>query len=162
SVATDFPHKNIHNLLLGYDEFRRRWRAEQEPPALVLIGNKATQRLGAYERLTGECPAGVIYCGSVAPEELASPYQCAEALVSPSVYEGFALPLLEAMALGTPVIALPIASIPEVGGDAILYAAGMAPHNLAEALRRICDDRALRDDLTARGQARAAAFRWEQ
>src|SRR5205823_3913644 len=100
--------------------------------------------------------------GGVSQEELAALYQGAEALVYPSVYEGFGLPPLEAMAVGTPVIAMPISSVPEVGGDAILYPDGMAPRDLAEALRRIYDDRELRDVLIARGRARAAMFRWEQ
>jgi hypothetical protein len=162
SVATDFPHKNAHNLLVAYGEFRSRWRGDLEPPALILIGNQVASRLGAYNRLACDCPEGVIYCGTVSQKELAALYQGAEALVYPSVYEGFGLPLLEAMVVGTPVISLPIASIPEVGGDAVLFPDGMAPRDLAVALRRLCDDRELRDVLIARGQARAELFRWER
>ena len=61
SVATDFPHKNVHNLLVAYGEFRSLWRGHLEPPALVLIGNKTMPRLGAYDRVVSECPAGVVY-----------------------------------------------------------------------------------------------------
>ena len=76
--------------------------------------------------------------------QLLALYRSAEALVFASVYEGFGLPILEAMAAGTPVVALPLSSVPEVGGDAVLYADGTSALDLARALERVATDRALR------------------
>jgi len=84
------------------------------------------------------------------------------ALVYPSLYEGFGLPPLEAMAAGTPVVAMPFSSVPEVGGDAVLYAEGLSPTDLARAMERIAASEALRADLRDRGLKRARDFRWQQ
>ena len=74
---------------------------------------------------------GVTFLGPVSADELRVLYHHAEALVYPSLYEGFGLPPLEAMAAGTPVIAMPFSSVPEVGGDAVLYAGGLSATDLA-------------------------------
>ena len=92
------------------------------------------------------------YVRTVTDEQLQALYRSAEALVFPSVYEGFGLPILEAMAVGTPVIALPLSSVPEVGGDAVLYADGTSPLDLVRAMEQLATDRSLRDELRHRGR----------
>ena len=79
-----------------------------------------------------------------------------------SLYEGFGLPPLEAMTMGTPVIAMPISAIPEVGGDAILYPDGLSAAALSRAMERLATDEVLREDLREKGYARAQNFLWEK
>lgn len=101
--------------------------------------------------------------GIVSDEDLAALYSGALALLFLSEYEGFGLPILEAMACGCPVLAARKTSLPEVGGEAAAYVDD--PHDapaLAEALRRLVHDRSWREDRRARGLARAAAFSWEK
>lgn len=105
---------------------------------------------------------GVRWLGHVRDRELAELYRRATALVFPSRYEGFGLPIVEAMARATPVIAAETSSIPEVArGAAILVDPGNA-EALREAMRRVATDAELRADLTARGREVARAFSWRQ
>jgi glycosyltransferase involved in cell wall biosynthesis len=162
SIATDFPHKNLPNLLEAYATLRRRWR-NGEPPGLVLAGHTSSARTDFYPTLESSAlPDGVTTLGPVTREQLRVLYQRAMALVFPSLYEGFGLPPLEAMAAGTPVIAMPISAVPEVGGDAVLYADGLSVPALARAMESIATDEGLRTELRDRGQKRVDAFRWEQ
>jgi glycosyltransferase involved in cell wall biosynthesis len=98
--------------------------------------------------------------GFVSEEELATLYAHAHGLVMPSLYEGFGLPVLEAMACGTPVVSSNASSLPEVAGDAGLL---VDPHDvdgLAAAIDRLAHDPLLRADLAKRGIERARTFSW--
>ena len=162
SVATDFPHKNLANLVDAYKLFRNRWQ-DGNPPALVLAGYSSSARAGYYRRLTSQpLPDGVYYLGPISSEKLRVLYQHAEAMVYPSLYEGFGLPPLEAMAGGTPVIAMPVSSVPEVCGDCALYPDGHSPMALARAMEQMASDEELRGDLQDRGRTRVELFRWER
>lgn len=92
---------------------------------------------------------------------LAGHYQAARGLLYPSRHEGFGLPLLEAMALGCPVIAAPLTSLPEIGGDAAFYADAGDAMAWADAMRQLIDDDDLRDRAIAAGRTRASIFSWE-
>ncbi len=162
SVATDFPHKNLRNLIDAFTLLRRQWSFPGDPPGLVLVGSKTSIRDGCYRHLAADPLPGVTYLGAVSDRRLRALYRSAEAFIFTSVYEGFGLPILEAMAAGTPVIALPISSVPEVGGDAVLYADGTAPLDLVRALERLATDQSLRDELRQRGRLRATEFQWER
>ena len=135
-VGTDYPHKNHAFLLEAYRRLRERWR-DGEPPALVLVGPTCNLPGTAYKILRGTAPAGVRYLGEVSEDALRSLYQRAIALVFASVYEGFGFPPLEAMALGTPVVALPLPPITDVCGDAALYPARFVSDEFADCLERI-------------------------
>jgi glycosyltransferase involved in cell wall biosynthesis len=162
SLATDFPHKNVPNLLEAYSLFRSRWRGS-EPPGLVLAGHASSARTDYYRTLElNPLETGLTFLGPVSRDQLRVLYQNAMALVFPSLYEGFGLPPLEAMAAGTPVIAMPISAIPEVGGDCVLYPDGLSVADLASAMERISVDESLREDLRARGLRRVEQFRWER
>jgi glycosyltransferase involved in cell wall biosynthesis len=103
----------------------------------------------------------VRFFGFVHDRTLAILYRLAAVFVFPSLYEGFGLPPLEAMASGTPVITSNVSSLPEVVGDAALLSP-LEPQAIADAMRRVLTDAALRDDLRARGLARAKQFSWER
>lgn len=85
-------------------------------------------------------------------------YAAASTVVVPSLFEGFGLPLLEAMQLGTPVVCLPVGSVPEVGGHAVLYAGSPDPHALADAVLRVLEDDGLRQRLVAAGLEQVRRF----
>ena len=162
SVATDFPHKNLPGLLEAYRIFRRRWH-EGQPPELILAGYATSARSGLYQSISsGSSDSGVRFLGPVSTSQLCLLYQNAEAMIFPSLYEGFGLPPLEAMAAGTPVIAMPFSSVPEVGGDCVLYPDGLSPKALAQAMFWLSSDERLRDDLRRRGLERVKEFQWEK
>ena len=107
-------------------------------------------------------PEAVVALGPVSEERVHALYRGATALVYPSLYEGFGLPLIEAMASGTPVLASHEASMPEVLGGAGLL---LDPHDVSawrDAIIRIVNDESLRSDLRARGLARAATYTWQR
>jgi glycosyltransferase involved in cell wall biosynthesis len=102
----------------------------------------------------------IVFLGIVPGETLVALYRSAAALVYPSRYEGFGLPLLEAMACGTPVIAARSSCIPEVAGDAAVLLDPDDEIGWREAIRRVVDDEAFSADLRARGLSRVAGFSW--
>lgn len=142
--ANPWPHKNHQRLF----EALRLVRKEHPRLRLVLTGS-------GHARTPR--PAGVEILGRVSSETLADLYQRAAALVYPSLYEGFGMPVLEAMASGCPVAASNVASIPEVAGDAAVLFDPYSPESIAQAIRRILCDPA---PLVARGLARAQQFTW--
>jgi len=145
--ARAWPHKNHARLFEAFASLRRT----RPRLRLVLTG-------GGLERL-GPLPDGVERLGVVPAEELASLYRRAACLVFPSLYEGFGLPPLEAMASGCPVAAARAGAIPEVCGDAaVLFDPSDAESIVAGVLEAV--ERA--DELHERGRARAAEFTWEE
>jgi len=160
SLASDYPHKNLAGLLEAYAMFRGWW-SDGEPPALALAGRASRIQAEFAEREGGPIP-GVHFLGAVSHEQLRALYQNARALVFPSLYEGFGLPPLEAMAARAPVVAMPFSSVPEVCDDAVLYAEGLSPADLARAMQRIATDAALVEGLRMKGIARARSLSWEK
>jgi len=157
SVGTLEPRKNLSTLLAAYATL------ERSAPRLVLAGARGwhAQALAAQV----QAPAlrdRVVLPGYVPDDLLPDMYAGAECFVYPSLYEGFGLPPLEALACGTPVITSTTSSLPEVVGDAALLVEPTRPDELAAALRRILEDEHLRDDLRRRGPLRAARFSWER
>ena len=106
--------------------------------------------------------SSVVFLGYVSEGEKQALYRRASLFVYPSFYEGFGLPVLEAMAAGVPVVTSAISSLPEVAGDAALLVDPRQPEDIAIAMREILNDRILADTLAARGRARAAQFTWEK
>jgi glycosyltransferase involved in cell wall biosynthesis len=102
----------------------------------------------------------VRFLGFVPDATLAVLYRLASVFVFPSLYEGFGLPPLEAMAAGTPVITSNVSSLPEVVGDAALLIDPMDPAAIARAMARVLGDPRLREDLVRRGRERVKAFSW--
>jgi glycosyltransferase involved in cell wall biosynthesis len=155
----EHPGKNHVRLLEAFARLRANTGL---PHKLVLVGSRwnGAEVIEARVRELGLTDA-VILPGFVANETLPVLYAAADILVFPSLFEGFGIPLLEAMASGTPVCASDISSIPEVVGDAGLLFDPLDPAAIANALGRILGEPALRAELVARGLARAPLFSWD-
>ncbi len=100
--------------------------------------------------------------GQIAQDDLPLWYNACAVFAYPSLYEGFGMPVLEAMACGAPVVASNVTSLPEVVGDAGLMVAPTDAAGLAQALKRVLSDDALRADLSRRARERAARFTWRR
>ena len=147
------PGKNLDLLRRTYGLARTK---QVHLPPLVIVGARR-------EGVAAEAPAPEdwIYLGRQSDAVLVALYRSARALLFPSRYEGFGLPVLEAMALGCPVVCSPIASLPEVGGAAVLYAEQNAESYLKTA-EKLLKDSTLREDLIGRGKTRAEMFSWQR
>jgi glycosyltransferase involved in cell wall biosynthesis len=127
---------------------------------LVFTGNPTDELAEYIERQ--QVKPRVHFVGVVAEAQLPSLYRGAEALVFVSLYEGFGLPVLEAMACGTPVATANTSALPEVAGDAALLVDPTSVEQIAEAMGRIVNDNYLRQQLRSRGLAQAARFSWAE
>jgi len=157
-LGTLEPRKNLATLLEAFATVSARI-----PHHLVLAGAPGWKTAAMEERLSSEglCDR-VRLLGRVPGEDLPALLSLCDVFVYPSLYEGFGLPVLEAMACGAPVVTSSVSSMPEVAGGAALLADPRSPGDLARALESVAGDAALREDLSARGLARAAAFSWER
>jgi glycosyltransferase involved in cell wall biosynthesis len=126
-------------------------------PAMVWAG---LERWASGELTERARSAGVILTGFIDRGDLPSLYRQAEMLVYPSLYEGFGLPVLEAMACGTPVITSNTSSLPEVAGDAALTVNPTQVGEIADAMAQLLSDATLRRRLRQAGIERASAFTW--
>ncbi len=153
------PHKNLERLIDAFDLVRKRGL---EHLKLVLIGDEIS-RYAALRRAVHhhQLHKYVRFLGYLPEETLAVMYRLAGVFVFPSLYEGFGLPPLEAMASGTPVVTSNVSSLPEVAGDAAVLVDPYHPEAIADGIERVLCDEALRRDLRAKGLARARQFSWE-
>jgi glycosyltransferase involved in cell wall biosynthesis len=157
-VGTLEPRKNVLMLLQAYAKFRQQTRNDFK---LVLgggVGWLYQAIFAAVEELA--LKDDVILPGYIPEDELPLWYNAADVFAYPSLYEGFGLPPLEAMACGTPVIVSDASSLPEVVGDAAVLVNPHEPDEWAAALSLLCHDADLRADLASRGIERAQEFSW--
>ncbi|MBN1497099.1 MAG: glycosyltransferase family 4 protein [Spirochaetes bacterium] len=158
SVCTLEPRKNLPVLLDAYAAIKGRERFR-----LVLVGMsgwKNTELLDMIERHPAK--DNIIVTGYVPAEDLAPLYSGAEVFAFPTLYEGFGMPVLEAMQCGCPVISSTSSSIPEVAGDACVLVEPLDVGALTRALERVLEDKKLRSDMSRKGLARSKMFSWEK
>ncbi|MDQ6906673.1 MAG: glycosyltransferase family 4 protein, partial [Chloroflexota bacterium] len=130
---------------------------------LVLVGLRSVAAGSLEEKVRAAGLGGeVVVTGWVPDADLPALYQGAEVFVLPSRYEGFGLPVLEAMASGVAVVTTTATALPEVAGEAALLVEPDDVAGLADALRRVLDDSVLRAGMVARGRERAAQFTWHR
>jgi glycosyltransferase involved in cell wall biosynthesis len=156
------PHKNLERLIEAFHLMRHEDRGLKDVQLLIIgdeISKYATLRRAVHRH---KLHKHVRFFGFVSDQTLAALYRLADVFVFPSLYEGFGLPPLEAMASGTPVIASNVSSLPEVVGDAALMIDPYDPAAIADAMARVLTDTDLRVDLQGRGFARAREFSWER
>jgi glycosyltransferase involved in cell wall biosynthesis len=150
--------KNLESVLEAYARLRRQGL----PHTLVLVGPKAWKSQGVFQRLHQlELDDDVQLTGFIDDRDLPAVYSGASCFIFPSLYEGFGLPPLEAMACGAPVVTSNTSSLPEVVGDAGLLVGPKDIDCLTTAISRVLTDSALASDLRNRGIARAKQFTWE-
>jgi len=158
-VAQTYPHKNVHVLVDAFSLLR-----DKIPHHLVLVGNprrgekRLRQSLARFPH-----PDRIHRLSGLNAAELKRMYQQADCFVLPSVYEGFGLPVLEAMMAGAPVVALRKASIPEVGGSHAFYASENKPESFAEAISHVLQlTEAEKRSHVRRGRQWATSFTWQK
>jgi glycosyltransferase involved in cell wall biosynthesis len=154
------PRKNLVALIEAYGRMRK---AIRRAPRLAIAGGAGWKNQAIHEAArTSPFAADIRFLGHVPDADLPSLMNGAVAFVYPSLYEGFGLPPLEAMACGTPVITSNRSSLPEVVGDAALVVDPDDRAALADAMARLVSDAALREDLGARGLEHARRYSWDE
>jgi glycosyltransferase involved in cell wall biosynthesis len=153
------PRKNHRVLLAAYSRRPKQLGRHR----VVLVGD-ATHRFGDFKESARHHGLAdrVVCTGRLPITDLRLLYSSTDLFIFPSIYEGFGMPVLEAMACGGPVITSNWTALPEVAGDAALLINPEDADALADAIVRVLDDRVLRDELKARGFKRARQFTWEQ
>jgi glycosyltransferase involved in cell wall biosynthesis len=152
------PHKNLERLIEAFHRLRQDGCPELK---LLIIGDEISKYAALRHAVhRHHLHKHVRFLGFVSTDMLAVLYRLAAVFVFPSLYEGFGLPPLEAMASGTPVVTSNVSSLPEVAGDAALLVDPGDPDAIAAGIRMVLTDGALRETLRARGLARARLFSW--
>jgi glycosyltransferase involved in cell wall biosynthesis len=159
SVGAQQARKNMAGLLTAFAVVHRH----RPDVRLALAGSTQWRDPALLRQLDADALEGaVVRLGYVPDADLPALYSAATVFAFPSLYEGFGLPVVEAMACGTAVVCSNATSLPEVAGDAAVLVDPRDPEALAGGLLRVLDDAALRDDLGRRGLARAQRFTWEE
>lgn len=157
-VGALHPRKNIRRVIEAFGIVHRHHPHSK----LVIVGPPswgAQQELQNVIRSSGD-DSGIVFTDFLTDQELGSFYQEALALVFPSLYEGFGLPVLEAMSYGTPVITSNVSALPEVAGDAALLVDPLSVDDISASMLRVIENDALRDELRRKGRVRFADFSW--
>ncbi|MCJ7668150.1 MAG: glycosyltransferase family 4 protein, partial [Anaerolineae bacterium] len=150
------PHKNLARLVEAFAEVKTERKlvlAGKEDPRYS-EAHEVTKQLGLQDR--------VVFLGQVSEDDLPALYSGAALFVFPSLYEGFGLPLLEAMACGVPAISSSTSSLPEIAGQAAVMVDPLDLSQLARALERVLGDSNLRASMREEGLKQAARFSWER
>ena len=158
-VGTLEQRKNIPTLIKAFYKLKK----DETKQKLVIAGGKGWKYKEIFETIDKlNLQKDVIFTGYVLDEDLPALYNAADLFVYPSLYEGFGLPPLEAMACGTPVITSNTSSLPEVVGDAGIMVDPYDVDGLADAMYKVLGNDGLREDMIKRGLERAKIFSWEK
>jgi len=158
-VGTLEPRKNIPSLVKAFYKLKKKNLRYK----LVITGKKGWKYKEIFETIDKlNLQNDVVFTGYVADEDLPALYNAADMFVYPSIYEGFGLPPLEAMACGTPVITSNTSSLPEVVGDAGIMVDPYDVDGLADAMHEVLTDEGLRANMIKKGLERAEMFSWEK
>ncbi len=154
-------HKNVNGLIKAYLTMRDRYLNRKEK--LVIVGSPFVGCEKIYDLAkNSSCKNDIHFIDFVEQDDLNSFYSAAELFVFPSLNEGFGLPVIEAMASGTPVITSNTTALPEVAGDAAILIDPLSIEEIAEAMNRVLSDASLKNDLVKKGLGRAKEFTWDK
>ena len=157
-VGTLEPRKNLVRLVRAY----RRVAAEGFPHALVLAGPLGWHHESLLRELALQGPGEIVMTGEISADELDAVYRAADVFAYPSLYEGFGLPVLEALVRGIPTVASNTSAVPEVSGDAALGVDPRSVRSIAQAISSLMSDVGLADRMAARARAQAQRFSWDE
>ncbi len=157
-VGTLEPRKNLVRLVRAY----RRVAATGLPHALVLAGPLGWHHQSLHREIALPGPGEIAMTGGLGEAQLDALFRGADAFVYPSLYEGFGLPVIEAMARGVPTVASNTSSVPEVSGHAALGVNPRSVREIAQAIETVLTDRDLAEKLSLRGRARSERFSWDE
>lgn len=159
-VGAIHPRKNLARLILAFAQLKRVCQSDHQ---LVIAGARRWQPQEALAaQAAAEISEHLLFTGPVSEDVLVSLFRQCDLFVYPSIYEGFGLPVLEAMSLGAPVVTSNTSSLPEVAGDAALLVDPTQVEAITDAMKRVLTDPALAAGLRSRGLARAAGFSWSR
>ena len=152
------PRKNIDALVDAYENL---WRKGRISCQLVIAGRKGWLYEPIVDKISrSRSKHQICLLNYVKPSDLVLLYNAAELFVYPSLYEGFGLPVLEAMACGTPVVTSNVSSLPEIAGDAAWYVDPLSVESLSHGIETMINDGNLRKDLSRKGLERSRLFSW--
>jgi len=158
SVGSIEPRKNLLGLLKSYDLLSMDLKREYK---LVIVGFKGWNNKEIMKIINSN-KSYIQYIGYLNEDDLVKVYNLASLFVYPSLYEGFGLPPLEAMACGTPVITSNVSSMPEVGGDAVVYCDPFNVEDIKAKIEMVLNDEKLQQEMIQKGLKRAKEFTWEK
>lgn len=159
-VGALHPRKNVSGLLNAFDAFKSETKNNIK---MVIVGgemHKTGDIFETYERM--KFKEDVVFTGRVATRDLHDIFGAAMALTFVPFFEGFGIPIVEAMTAGIPVICSNTTSIPEVGGDAVIYADPMKTDQITNAMIKLADSKELRKDLVEKGFIQKDKFSWDE
>jgi glycosyltransferase involved in cell wall biosynthesis len=157
-VGAIHPRKNVQRLLDAFALFKSHTKAETQ---LIIVGSAMWKKASYGITVPESVETEVHFTGHVALEELAKIMASADALTYVPYFEGFGIPLVEAMKCGTPIICGNRTSLPEVAGDAAILCDPFSVEEIAEAMERLTNDPILQQQLAHKGLERAALFSWD-
>ena len=160
NVGTLEPRKNVVSLIKAFEKLKQKGYKDYK---LVIAGEKGWLYKQIFKEVEHrDLKKEILFLGVVKDEDLPMLYNCADMFVYPSLYEGFGLPPLEAMACGIPVITSNTSSLPEVIGDAGIMVDPGDVNSLCEAMYNVLTDKELRCQMSKKGLKRAKLFSWEK
>lgn len=158
-VGSLHPRKNVDNLLKAYKQFVELTHSDVR---MVIVGERMWKKEQRNQPSHTHESAAVIFTGRLETSELRRVMGSALALTFVPWYEGFGIPVIEAMAAGVPVLTSNVTSLPEVGGKAVLYADPASVESIAEGIKQLTENEDLRNDLIQKGLERQRLFSWDR
>ncbi|MGQ4649214.1 glycosyltransferase [Lyngbya aestuarii] len=159
-VSTIEPRKNLNNLIITFNYLKEKYKIDHN---LLLIGQKGWHHQPIFAAIEDSpWKHQIHHLGYLSDKLVRLFYSKADVFVYPSHYEGFGLPVLEAMTLGTPVVTSNTSSLPEVAGDAAIFVDPKEPIQIAEAILKVISDSQMRRQLIQKGKERAKLFSWQK
>lgn len=153
-VGSIEPRKNLTRMINSWIKLPERYKKEYD---LIIVGKKNW----IFKDVIIKKENSIKQLGYIPDDVLIRLYSMAKAFVYPSLFEGFGLPVLEAMACGTPVITSNCSALPEVGGEAVLYVDPKNEENITTKMIELLDNKSLQEELTMKGLSRSKLFTWE-